>query len=227
MACSREAGEWMFGDAYLLLPNGINVSRYRYSETVRRGVREELHLEGRIVLGHVGFMNEQKNHQKLLAILEAMQPKCDQVHLLCVTGSEEVPQDLQRIIREKQLQDRITVLHRRNDVHRLLQAMDVFVFPSLWEGLSVALLEAQASGLPCIVSDGISRESDQSGHVQFVGVDEPEDIWCERILSALGGASESRAEGCDALERSSYNIDHCCRILESIYRGNENGEMRY
>lgn len=181
LACSKGAGEWIFGkDNFEVLENGIDLDRYMFFEDVRQEVRAQMNLADKFVLGHVGLINEQKNHQMLLKIIYEMKKNFSNVFLLCVTGSERIPDEIKCLIEEYRLEDDILFLFKRNDVYRLLQAMDVLVFPSKWEGFPVALVEAQASGLPCIVSDCITSEIKLTGNIQFKS---NYDVagWCEEI----------------------------------------------
>lgn len=181
VACSKEAGEWIFGkEKFEILENGIELDQYVFSETVRRKVRQQFDLEKKFVVGHVGLINEQKNHQLLLEILYKMKIKIPNIFLLCITGSEKVPENIILLIKEYGLEKNILFLFKRNDVWRLLQAIDVFVFPSKWEGFPVTLVEAQATGLSCIVSDCVTSKIKLTNNVQFQSNFDIKG-WCDTI----------------------------------------------
>jgi glycosyltransferase involved in cell wall biosynthesis len=217
LACSAEAGERLFGkDGFRVLPNGIEVKKYAYSEDVRDKVRKEFHIEDNFVIGHVGYMNAPKNHKRLFQIFAKLRMQETRAHLLCVTGSETVPEYLQQEIETLGLQKHITILHQRKDVHELLQAVDVFVFPSVFEGFGIALLEAQAVGIPCVVSDVVVRKVDLLGIMQRVSLEESDEVWVEVILSA--GKTKVNCRKCNQrLQKSIYDINNCAQQLEKIY----------
>lgn len=167
-------------DNFEVLENGIDLDRYMFFEDVRQEVRAQMNLADKFVLGHVGLINEQKNHQMLLKIIYEMKKNFSNVFLLCVTGSERIPDEIKCLIEEYRLEDDILFLFKRNDVYRLLQAMDVLVFPSKWEGFPVALVEAPSFRAACIVSDCITSKIKLTGNIQFKS---NYDVagWCEEI----------------------------------------------
>ena len=157
-ACGKDAGDWMFGGAlFQIINNAIDVEAYAYNPTKRQEMRRQLGLENELTIGHVGRFNQPKNHPFLLDIFAALLKKESNAVLLLVGGGEGMSQ-----IREKAqklgIAEHVHFLGVRSDVADLMQAMDVFVFPSLHEGLPVTMVEAQAAGLPCIISDKIPPE---------------------------------------------------------------------
>lgn len=222
IACSAKAGDWIFGEHnFEILKNGIDTELYSYSEEIRNEIRIEFHLQNKFVLGHIGFMNEQKNHLKLIEIMKALLNINKNFVLLCVTGSEVVPEELRSKIQE--IESNIIILHNRNDVFRILQAMDVFVLPSLYEGLPVSLIEAQTVGLNCVVSDRVSFESNITGEVRYLPL-EKEELWIE-TLSEMFFQSDNKIDQNIRRERKrkvcdmGYDIKNSIQLLESIYNG--------
>ena len=182
-ACGKEAGDWMFGGApYLVLNNAIDTHAYVYSEETRRTVRNQLSLKDELVVGHVGRFNEPKNHPFLLEVFATLLSREPTAMLLLAGGGENMAK-IQDKAQKLGIAERVRFLGVRSDVAELMQAMDVFVFPSLYEGLPVALVEAQASGLPCVISDKISRESIVTdGLVDVVPLADSVDAWAGTIL---------------------------------------------
>lgn len=220
LACSKTAGDWLFGEAnFEVLPNGIDVEKYRFSEEIREKVREELGLKDKFVVGHVGFMNEQKNHEKLLAVFSDLRKKKCNAHLLCVIGNSNIPEQIQRLIKEYNLKNNVTVLFQRTDVNRILQAMDVFVFPSRWEGFGMALLEAQTAGLPCVVSDCCIKEINLIGQMKYVSLDNSEEEWIKEIMLLTFDCNReiNSEKYILALEHNGYSWDSICSRLIKIY----------
>lgn len=218
LACSNDAGEWIFGkDKFEILPNGIQVEKYKFSEEVRKEVQRELNLEDKIVIGHVGFMNEQKNHLKLFEIFSEVKKKIPNAHLLCVTGSDVIPDDLKQLRDKLHIENNITVLYKRDDVNQLLQAMDIFVFPSKWEGLGIAVIEAQTVGLPCVVSNKVPRLAAITQNVSFLALDLYGEIWADIILKNLSKKIDKK-ESFKQVENSQFNIMNSVNKLELIYK---------
>lgn len=182
-ACSVSAGKWMFGTSNVrILPNAIDVNLYTFSPSVREQMRKELGVENRLVIGHVGRFSQPKNHPFLLDIFAALLKKEPDAVLLLVGGGEGMPK-IQAKVQELGIAEHVRFLGVRSDVADLMQAMDVFVFPSLYEGLGIALVEAQAAGLPCVVSDTIPHEAYLTDLVDSEKLSAPEEKWAEKILA--------------------------------------------
>lgn len=162
-ACSNKAAQWLFGPKSqqgIILKNGIESDKFAFSPTIRKEVKNELGLkEDGLVLGHVGRFFQQKNHLFLLDVFSNLVKIIPNAELVLV-GDGQLKQKIQNRIRELDIEKNVKLLGIRSDIHRLLQAFDVFVMPSLHEGLPVTLIEAQTSGLPCLISNTISKEVD-------------------------------------------------------------------
>lgn len=217
LACSEAAGNWLFGKGnFEVLPNGIDMKQYRFSEIIRNEVRKELDLSDKFVVGHVGFMNEQKNHEKLFSVFNELKKVKSNVHLLCVTGNEEIPGHLVKLIEEYKIKNQITVLFQRSDVNRIMQAMDIFVFPSRWEGFGIVLLEAQAAGLPCVVSDQCIKEINLINQMKYVPLEGENHEWVKNILE-IYNSNIDREKCNEILCGGIYDIKNCIDNLERIY----------
>lgn len=144
------------GSPYRVIPNAIEVPNYRYDPQLSRQVRQELGLGDSLVVGHVGNANPAKNHPFLLEIFAALHQKRPDARLILVGGGTE---RFRAKARSLGVEDAVLFAGVRKDAPRMLQAMDVFVFPSLYEGLGIVLVEAQSAGLPCVVSDTIPTDA--------------------------------------------------------------------
>lgn len=216
-ACGEKAGQWMFGGAgFRVLPNAIDAAAYRADETVRRAVRSELGLEDAVVLGHVGRFSEPKNHSFLIDLFAAAAEKEPRARLLLIGGGEG-RSAIEKKVQALGLADKVLFLGVRGDVYRLLQAMDVFVFPSLYEGLPVSLVEAQAAGLPCVISDRVPRESVLTGGVEQLPLGDAA-LWAEHVLQA---AAVGKRDNFDAICAAGFDIAQNARWLEEFYLGAE------
>ena len=182
-ACGKNAGDWMFGGApYRILNNAIDAAAYTFDPKKRAQMRQRLGLTNEFVVGHVGRFSPPKNHPFLLEIFAALLKKESSAVLLLVGGGDDMPK-----IREKAkslgILGRVRFLGVRDDVADLMQAMDVFVFPSLYEGLPVTMVEAQAAGLPCLISDRVPPECIiTEGLVEALPLSAGPEPWADKIL---------------------------------------------
>lgn len=182
-ACGAEAGDWMFSGApYQILNNAIDAMEYCYDSAKRNLKREELGLTDEFVVGHVGRFNPQKNHSFLLEIFAALVKQEPNAVLLLVGGGA----DMEKIKTKAEtmgISQKVRFLGIRSDVPDLMQAMDVFAFPSLYEGLPVTMVEAQAAGLPSLISDSVPRECIITDNlVRVVPLSASADTWAEEML---------------------------------------------
>ena len=181
-ACGKDAGDWMFGGApYQIINNAIDATAYSFNPKKRIEMRHQLGLADKLIIGHVGRFNPQKNHPFLLDIFAALLKKEPNAVLLLVGGGEDMLK-IQAKAHALGIAEHVRFLGVRGDVADLMQAMDVFVFPSLYEGLGIVLIEAQAAGLPCVVSDTIPREAYLTDLVTAEKLSSSVEAWAEKIL---------------------------------------------
>lgn len=234
LSASGKAAAALFGPDWESDPrwriHHCSVELTRFRETVDpQAVRDEIGIrKGARVVGHVGRMSrpkEHKNHEYWIAIAKELAARSPDFHFLLV-GDGENEREVERWVREAGLSERLTLAGARNDVPRLLLgAMDVFLFPSCWEGLPVAMIEAQAAGLPCVYSDAITREVEiVPGLVDALSLRQPPSVWADRVMKALdNSARPTQEDSLRAVEESSFNIRQSVRELERFYCG-QNGE---
>ena len=190
-ACSTLAGNFLFGKKYVLskkfsiIHNAIELEKYKYTESTRFKVREELGISPHsFVVGHVGRFSYQKNHPYLIRIFKEICNKHpDSVLLQVGDGADKEQAQLQ--VQQEGLAKKVIFLGIRKDVNRLLQAMDIFILPSLFEGLCIGLVEAQAAGLPCLASDTTPEESKVSPLVRYLSIKDKPEVWGEFALDFL------------------------------------------
>ena len=181
-ACGKDAGDWMFsGTPYQIINNAIDAVVYTYDLEKRAEGRQKLGLRDELTIGHVGRFSPQKNHPFLLDIFAALLKREPNAVLLLVGGG-----DMPKIQAKAQalgVAEHVRFLGVRSDVADLMQVMDVFVFPSLYEGLPVTMVEAQAAGLPCLISDKVPPECILTdGLVDVLPLSAAPEIWAEKIL---------------------------------------------
>lgn len=181
-ACSADAGEWMFGTKDVhILPNAIDIERYAFNLLIRNQTKKALGLDDAFVIGHVGRFSAVKNHFFLTDVFAQIKRQEPNSKLLLVGAGSEM-QAVQQKVKALGLGADVIFTGVRNDVANLMQAMDVFVFPSLYEGLGIVLIEAQAAGLPCVVSDIIPREAYLTDLVTAEKLSSSVETWAEKIL---------------------------------------------
>lgn len=158
VACSDAAGEWLFGkDNYIVLPNAIDIEKYKYNPEQRKRIRQEFGIEEDVfVIGHIGKFMDAKNHEFLIKIFAHYHINHSRSKLLLV-GDGEWRSRVEGWIDESGCADSIIMAGLRSDIPKIVQAFDVFIFPSIYEGLPLTTLEAQASGLPCIISSNVTK----------------------------------------------------------------------
>ena len=194
-ACSRFAGEWLFGKSvpFEVMYNAIDLDKFFFSAEGRVQARADLGLVGgQVAIGHVGRFMTQKNHGFLIDAFARACQKRDDLVLLCV-GSGEAMIHMKNSVAERGLANKVRLLGQRDDVDRLYQAFDAFVLPSLYEGLGLVGVEAQAAGLPCFLSDTITREVNVTRACRFLPINDPQ-VWAEAFCSLEPKTIKQRAE---------------------------------
>lgn len=220
-ACSKESGAWLFGKRAVqkgqvtVFHNAICLSRFQYDARIRQSVRQELGLEDSFVVGHVGRFCVQKNHEFIIEIFQAVSQERPDAKLLLVGVGERMEYIRQQIVAAG-LSDRVILLGARNDVERIYQAMDIFILPSLYEGLPVVAVEAQASGLPIICSDKMPEETLLLPASRQIALSETPARWAEVILQTKVG---NREEAKGLLMGSRYDIASEAKKMQDYYEG--------
>ena len=223
LACSEEAGRWLFkkDSEYSILYNAINVEKYKFDIDSRVKIREELEIDKYYVIGHVGYFNEQKNHEKLFQVINCLKDRIN-IKLLCVSGDSKVPSNIKELVKIYNLENDIKILLKRNDVYELLKGMDLFIFPSKFEGLGLAMIEAQASGIHCIPSDKVPKGAAICHElIHYCELSSSASQWSESILKVIESSQKSRidesVEAITQLRKSGYDIVLEAEKLRKIY----------
>ena len=222
IACSTEAGEWLFGRKichgpnYLMLNNFIELNNFIYDENIRKVMRSELHVENKKVIIHVGQFRKQKNHQMILKIFKLLHQRDNNYHLILVgDGSER--NSIENYIRDNELEETVSMLGARDDVNKLLQAADIFLFPSLFEGFGNALLEAQVSDLPCIISENIPTDAIVIEKVKTINLNETPEFWADCLEKLLSESKQRKNRIQDFIERG-FDERTQIKKLEDFYK---------
>lgn len=204
-ACSKAAAEFMFGKhSASVIPNSINAEKYNYNPQMRSEKRKELDLEDKFVICHVGRLSEQKNPMGLIDIFGEVL-KRDKNAVLLSIGSGEMEDEVHKYAESKSYSGQIKFLGKRNDVNLLMQAADVFLFPSFFEGFGIVAIEAQAAGLPCVLSDAVHKEVQVTENVSFISLKAPLEEWASCILQYK---NIKRIQTLDKIIASGYDYNH-------------------
>lgn len=222
-SCGVEAGDWLYGkknrDKVIIMNNAIDAKEYVYDREKSQAVKEALGVSGKLVIGHVGRFFPQKNHQFLIEIFKEIHDRNADAVLLLAGGGElddSLKNEIKRKVEDLGLTDCVQFLGVREDVNELMQAFDLFLLPSLFEGLPVTMVEAQAVGLPCVISDKVPIQCDITGNVQVVALEEQPKIWAEKILQFAEGFE--RKDTRERIEQAGFDIGQNAKWLETFYR---------
>lgn len=215
-ACSDEAGRWMFGKSadFTVLNNAIDTEKYLFNNNTAQKIRKELKIESdSLVIGHVGRFENQKNHIFIIDIFAELF-KNNSNSVLFLVGEGSLRKSIEEKVNSLGIKNNVIFAGLRTDVNELLQAMDVFLFPSLYEGLPVSIIEAQASGLPCLISDKVPIECKKTDLVYQMKLSDPPEKWVDKIeeLSKI-----KRENTYEEIKESGFDIKSNAENLEEFY----------
>lgn len=212
-ACSKSAGDWMFdGRNYTIIKNGIDISKYKYSDDMRQRVTSDFSKIGKPVVACIGRLDSQKNPFFSLEIFKQICKLNEDAQCLFI-GNGEHRESLERLVHETGFSDRIIFTGGVHNVNEWLSYIDCVLMPSLFEGLPFALVEAQAAGIHCLVSDTVSTESNITGLVEYIGLAQPAAKWA---AEALRLAALPRVDISDRLIDAGYSIEHTAETVTDI-----------
>ena len=219
-SCGRDAGIYYYGEkrwnaSGFILRNAIDVSRFAFCEEERGRLRRLHGLENCFVIGHVGRFNVQKNHSRLLDIFAETAKAVPDVRLALI-GTGELEQSVKEKAQALGIQDKTLFLGQMSNVSEWYKAMDCFVLPSLFEGLPVVGIEAQAAGLPCFFSDRVTDEVLMSPGARRISLQAENAEWAREILAARQSETE-RTQGTEIVRQAGYDIQTEARKLQEIY----------
>ena len=219
MACSKAAARWLFGDRifsktnFSILPNAIDLSRYCYNPDVRRFIRSSYDVEDRFVIGHVGAFDTNKNQIFIIDLFNIINKIKSNTELWLVGGGPEIEKAKKKVL-EYGLSESVVFWEVRDDVADLLQAMDLFLFPSHFESFGNAALEAQSAGLPVLCSDSIPREVSVSDMIYYLPLNQPEK-WIDLIIKLIDNPTRCIIN--DELKGARFDINIAAPWLQNFY----------
>lgn len=217
--CSKKSGEWLYGkrivesDRFYVLKNAINTAEYKPDYKIRELYRDKLNISKNVkVYVHIGRLHESKNHDFLLHVFREV-VRMNHSSILLLVGDGELHDKIKNEIKKLKLDENVKMLGARSDVPNILQVADCFLFPSSWEGLPVTVVEAQAAGVPCLISDKITDEVNITSLVKKLPIDQGVSCWIEAIQKIPSQKQNVIKQICDA----GFDIGESTEWLKDFY----------
>ncbi|CAH8286147.1 glycosyltransferase involved in cell wall biosynthesis [Mariniflexile fucanivorans] len=219
-ACGLKAGEWLFGKENLkkvtVINNAINASLFTYSSSKTEESKSFLQLDGKKVIGHVGRFNEQKNHFFLIKIFKEIYELDKNCHLVLIGDGNLMPL-IEKEAKKLNINKNVHFLGLQENIPFLIQSFDLFLFPSLYEGLPVTLIEAQASGIPIVTSNTVTKEAKITNLITFLDLNNSEKKWADAVLQNL---KNSKTDTYKSIVKNNYDIFENAKKLQTFYLNN-------
>lgn len=218
-ACSDLSIKWMYSKSMInnnkckFIPNGIEMDKFMYSKEKRENIRNIFNIRENFIIGHIGRFSYPKNHEFILDIFKEIKKKESKAHLILV-GDGELKESIEQKINYLGLKNSVTLTGLRSDIEDLVQCMDVLLFPSHYEGLPITLIEAQASGLKCIVSDKITKQVQITDNISYLDLEKGANYWADFILKHR---NYNRQNYINSNISPKFNIENTVGILEKFY----------
>lgn len=215
-ACSEEAGKFAFkGKKFGIVQNAIDSQKFIADANIREKIRKALRVESKFVVGHVGRMQPEKNHDFLIDVFAEIKKKKSDAELILV-GTGPLEEKVKSKVAEKGLSDCVHFLGNRKDMNRIYQAMDVFVFPSLFEGLGIVAIEAQAAGVPIVCSEGLPPETDITPIYRKLLLSDGKEKWANATLEMAQNPSAHTNMQKYVID-AGFDMDATAKYMESYY----------
>ena len=215
LACSEEAGKWMFKkNKFFVVKNGINVKDFAFDENERKALRKKFSIENKLVIGHIGRMNYQKNPIFILEIFDEIHKMNNDTELLYI-GDGELKGEIEKFIKDKNLESSVILMGKCEKVSEYYNVMDAFLFPSRFEGLGIVLLEAQANGIKCYTSNRVPKETNIVGNVSYIELNKSSKEWADFILNNKNERTYKNIT--DKFVLSGYDIKSTVLDIEKMY----------
>ena len=219
MACSYEAGRWLFGKNvtkrgnFFVIKNAIDAKKFSFDDEMRKSSRNNLGITDEFIVGYLGRVITAKNPKFVVEVFRELLNRQQKSKLLFV-GDGELLSEIVSLVESYKISDKVIFTGSRNDTERMYAAMDVYCFPSLWEGLGISLIEAQASGLPCVCSENVPMEAYVTRLVHQLSLSENYSVWVDKILSLQ---NEKRKDTYEEIKESGYDIQASTTRIYNFY----------
>lgn len=219
LACGYDAAKWLYGEEIaknntLIINNGIDTDIFKFKQEIRENVRSNLGIDDKtILIGHVGRFELQKNHEFLIDIFNKVKIKNNDTKL-CLVGDGSLKTEIEKKVIKMGLKESVFFMGIRNDINNLMMAFDILLFPSLFEGLPVTLIEAQTTGLNCIISDQISEECILTENVYVESLENTEEVWANKVIQIN---TNNREDMYEQIANKGYDINNTVEIITKFY----------
>lgn len=224
LACGKEAGKFVFGEhaKFKVINNAVDIENFKPADEQMnikiKELKDKYELNDTLILGHIGRFNIQKNHKFIIEILKELKTKTNKFKFLFI-GDGELREEILESIKKEGLESNVIYLGLQSDINIWLNIMDILVFPSLFEGLPVVLVEAQSTGLPCIIANTISKDVDLGlDLVKFLSIDIESNIWANEILNNTMKKENDKNKIKEQLKKEGYYLEDNIEIIKSIYK---------
>lgn len=218
--CSDIAGKWLYGKSQvpmnkvMHINNAIDISKFVFNNNIRQKVRQEYQLTNKFVIGHVGRFDLAKNHDFIVDIFHEVHKK-NKSSILMLVGKGNLRNMMMQKVEGLGLSNSVRFVEGSKEVYSLMQAMDIFLFPSIFEGLGIVLVEAQAAGLKCIVSNNVPTKIKMTQNIEFIALEEGEKFWADQVLKYDN--DYTRENMTQHIKDAGYDIYQECRNLQDFY----------
>ena len=215
-ACGESAASWLFGNKanVRILKNAVNLNDFNYNEKYRREIRRKYDIQDKeLVIGHVGRFNKSKNHNFIISVFKEIL-KTTNAKLLLVGSGDSEEKNIKELVKSLKIENKVIFAGTQTEVYKFLNAMDVFLFPSIHEGLPVTLIEAQANGLQCVISSSIPDECKITDLINFVSLKDNISNWADTVISK---GKLKRKDTSEDIKQSGFEINNATTILEKFY----------
>lgn len=218
LACSYAAAYSLFGkdesNSVIIAKNGIDIQRYKYDESIRKRIRKENGWDGKYVIGSVGRLSPEKNYEFVLKVFSKLIKKYPD-SLLVIAGDGGEKHKLERLAKILKIDDKVKLIGVRDDVPELMQGFDVFTLASKREAFPIVSIEAQTTGLPCVVSDAVPKEVNVTGGVSFISLTENTSKWIKTIMNKI--THFNRIDRSIEITRLGYDMSKAYLIINDLY----------
>lgn len=229
LSCSEKAAEWKFPKEVVaqkkfnIIKNGVDIETFKFNNEARKLIRKQYNIENKNVVINIGRFSKEKNHIFLLEIFKKIKNINKNAYLILIGGAGPLKNEIQKKIEEYHLKNDVLILENIGNVSDYLNASDVFVLPSFYEGFPVVSIEAQSAGLPVICSDTITKEISITPNCYFLNLNDGVDIWVKKIIKEF---TSKRIDYENEIRGNGFDIADTAKILENIYLMGENSNEK-